>query len=432
MNLGTMRKLDRWLGVPLCSALTALRAMRWLRGARSSRPVQRILLVKLAEQGSTVLAASAIHRATELVGPANVYMLVFQENRFIVDMLGMIPPENVITIRTKGIVQTLANTLAALRRVRRLKMDAAVDMEFFARSTAAISYLSGARMRIGFHAFQGEGPYRGNLMTHRLRFNPHMHAAQTFRMLVDAIEQPAAPLPTTSMRVNNAIEPPPQFVPGEAERARVSALLREGSGRVEVGPVVLLNANCSDMIPLRAWPRERYVDLARRLLSERQDLIIGLTGGPGEAQQVQRLADDIGSERCVMLAGRTSLRELLVLYSLADVLVTNDSGPAHFATMTPIDIVVLFGPEHPALFAPQGPRSHVIWAGLTCSPCVSALNNRHSVCTNNLCMQSIGVEQVHERVLSILRARSAGSVAAATTEWKYAPHTTQLRVLQST
>ena len=399
-------------------------------GTPRPRPVRRILFVKLAEQGSTVLAASALRRAEQLVGREHLFILVFEENRFIIDMLGIILPENVITIQTKGVLPTLRNTLGAVRRVRKLKVDAAIDLEFFARSTAALSYLSGAQTRVGFHAFQGEGPYRGNLMTHRLRFNPHMHAAQTFRTLVDAIEQPAKPLPTSPLRVPDADEPPPQFVPSELELARVTALLPHGSGART--PLVLLNANCSDMIPLRAWPRERYVDLAQRLLAARPDVIIGLTGGPGEATQVQQLADEIASDRCVMLAGRTSLRELLVLYSLADVLVTNDSGPAHFATMTPIDIVVLFGPEHPSLFAPRGPRSHVMWAGLACSPCVSALNNRNSICRNNLCMQAIETQQVLEQVLSIVRSRAANDGAATTTEWKYAPHTTQLRVLNAT
>src|SRR5204863_1203628 len=105
-----------------------------------------------------------------------------------------------------------------------------------------------------------------------------------------------------------------------------------------------------------------------------------------------------GSSRCVSFAGKTSLRELLVLYTLAKVLVTNDSGPAHFATLTPIRVVTLFGPETPALFAARTPRNSVLWAGIVCSPCVNAYNNRCSPCRNNLCMQDITVEQVFAAV----------------------------------
>jgi ADP-heptose:LPS heptosyltransferase len=86
------------------------------------------------------------------------------------------------------------------------------------------------------------------------------------------------------------------------------------------------------------------------------------------------------------------------------VLVTNDSGPAHFATLTPIDVVTLFGPETPALFAARTPRNHVLWAGIACSPCVSAFNNRLSRCRNNLCMQRISVDQVFAATLAACAA----------------------------
>src|SRR5581483_5047626 len=116
---------------------------------------------------------------------------------------------------------------------------------------------------------------------------------------------------------------------------------------------------------------------------------------------------------CVSLAGRTSLRQLLVLCALADVLVSNDSGPAHFATLTDVDVVVLFGPETPVLFASPSPRTHVLWAGLACSPCVNAFNDRVSPCTNNLCMQALTVEQVGRAVGRCLEGRRPADVPAA-------------------
>ena len=105
------------------------------------------------------------------------------------------------------------------------------------------------------------------------------------------------------------------------------------------------------------------------------------------------------------LAGKTTLRQLLVLYARSEILVTNDSGPAHFASMTPIHVVTLFGPETPALFAARSPNASVLWSGIACSPCVNAYNNRQSVCRNNLCMQAISVDQVFAKVSAIYEAR---------------------------
>jgi ADP-heptose:LPS heptosyltransferase len=89
----------------------------------------------------------------------------------------------------------------------------------------------------------------------------------------------------------------------------------------------------------------------------------------------------------------------------SEILVTNDSGPAHFASLTPIHVVTLFGPETPALFAARSQSTTALWAGIACSPCVSAYNNRQSVCRNNLCMQAISVDDVFEKVIRIYDSR---------------------------
>ena len=81
---------------------------------------------------------------------------------------------------------------------------------------------------------------------------------------------------------------------------------------------------------------------------------------------------------------------------MADVLVTNDSGPGHFSSMTDITSIVLFGPETPDVFGPLGPHTHVVRSNLACSPCVNVYNHRFSPCTNNVCMQQIEVDEVYQ------------------------------------
>jgi len=68
-------------------------------------------------------------------------------------------------------------------------------MEFFARSSAIFTYLSETSQRVGFHSFAGEGPARGDLMTHRLIYNPHFHMARIFLMMVEALNHPADSYP---------------------------------------------------------------------------------------------------------------------------------------------------------------------------------------------------------------------------------------------
>ena len=392
MIVATLQRVDRWLGIPLCFVLTCLRGLLGRSALPASAPSRNILLVKLAEQGSTVLAYPALRRAVDLVGRENVYFITFEDNRFILDVLDVVPAANVITVSFDTFPTLLRGVFGAIGRLRRLKLDAAIDMEFFSRGSAALTFLSGARRRVGFHAFFGAGPYRGNLMTHRLLYNPHLHTSQTFQTLVEALRCDPAALPACGLTPPPASHEPPQFAPRPAELAEVKGIVRDGTGGLP--PLILLNPNAGDLLPLRRWPSDRYVELAKRLLARFPEAWIGFTGAPGEAPATTGMARAAGSPRCVSFAGKTTLRQLLVLYTLADVLVTNDSGPAHFATVTPIRVVTLFGPETPALYAARSPRNSALWAGIICSPCVNAYNNRQSPCRNNLCLQAITVEQV--------------------------------------
>jgi ADP-heptose:LPS heptosyltransferase len=387
--------IDRWIGMLVCGILSLIRRLSGLPATGNvARKPTRILFVKFAEQGSTVLAYHAIRRAIEMVGRENVYFLVFQENRFILDVMHLIPEQNVVTVGHKNIVDAGFQALRALKRIRELQIDAAIDLEFFSRSSAALTYLSGAGSRVGFHTFFGEGPYRGDLMTHRLLYNPYIHTSQNFQLMVEALEQAPERLPTFGGKIPAEDAVSPQFVASPDVEQEVRAIIRRVSGQPGEPSLILLNPNASDLLPLRKWPTDRYIDLGRRLLERFNDVCVGMTGAPDEAESIARVAAQVGSPRCFSFAGKTTLAQLLVLYTLAEVLITNDSGPAHFASMTPITVITLFGPETPSLFRALTPRAIPIYMQLPCSPCVNAYNNRQSPCRDNICMKSITVDHV--------------------------------------
>jgi len=407
MTPETIRIIDRWAGWLICACLTL-----WRRSlgflfpeATSGGPVKSVLFVKLIEQGATVLAADAIARAAEKAGRNNLYFCVFEENRPILDILDLLPPENIYTLRRGNFLQFLGDTLRFLSVIRGKRIDAAVDMEFFARASAILTYLTGARRRVGLHRFTGELPYRGDLMTHRVSYNPYLHAAVAYRQLVDALEEDDDELPM-SKSVPSPLPDPPRFVPTAEEKRAIRDLLGAGTEADGQGPIVLLNPNASDMLPLRKWPLERFAELGGEILRRYPQARLVVTGAPSEAGSAEALCREIGSERVKSLAGRTSMRGLITLYTLADLLVTNDSGPAHFASLTDIDTVVLYGPETPRLFGPLGGRARIVYTKLACSPCVSVFNHRFSLCRNNRCMQAISVPEVFREVEKCLELRA--------------------------
>ena len=182
-------------------------------------------------------------------------------------------------------------------------------------------------------------------------------------------------------------------------------ILEKLAGRPVDGPILLVNPNASDLLPLRKWSTDRFIELSQRLLKDEPEALLVITGAPSERDTADLVARSIATDRCISIAGHTTLRQLMVLYTIAEVLVTNDSGPGHFSSMTAVDSVVLFGPETPALFGPLGRNTHVVWANLSCSPCVNAINHRFSPCNDNVCMQAITVDAVHSTVSDLMRRR---------------------------
>jgi len=410
MKVSTMRRVDAWIGVPLCLFVSSLRKVLRLffkPGIPAGRP-NSILIIKLSELGALVTLGSAMRSMTELVGRGNLYFLTFGESRGLLEILDFVPRENVFILRTESLTQLVRCALSSLRQIRGKRIECSVDLDFFSRATALLGWLSGCRRRVGCHAYFGEGPYRGDLLTHRAKFNSHVHISQMFEIMARAVERPAGDFPRIPFVPSPAEASRERFRSAGIELASVRRMLAE-AGAGSQNPLFILNSNISDRdaVPLRKWPDECYVDLAKLILAGVPDSFVLLTGSPKEAQTIARLEASIGAARCRSVAGKTTLRELLTLYGESAMIITNDSGPAHFATLTDIDVVVLFGPETPLLWRPLGDRVTVLYRGLACSPCFTVYNGRQTMCRRNACMDFTPAEvyEVVQRRLAARRAR---------------------------
>ena len=168
---------------------------------------------------------------------------------------------------------------------------------------------------------------------------------------------------------------------------------------------VLLNPNSSKIMPLRRWPIESYAALAQRLIADGETAVL-ITGSSEETAESGFICAQVARAEVIDLAGYTSMPELICLYHLSALLISNDSGPAHFSALAGIPTIIFFGPETPDLYGSLNPNAHHIYKHLQCSPCSTAYNQRRSPCRNNVCMQSITVDEVHRKALDILGAFS--------------------------
>ncbi|MBF0108926.1 MAG: glycosyltransferase family 9 protein [Magnetococcales bacterium] len=402
MHPDLMRSIDRWLGSLLC-----LVASLWRRRHRPlpTEAPGRILLICIAETGALVLAHPALHWLRQRHPGAELYFLSFKGSQGILNLLGFNQERHRILLRSSPLPLFILDTLKAIVQMRRLKLDATINLEVHTRFSTLLAFSSGARRRVGFHRFFEEGHYMGRLLTHEVIYNPHQHITRSYLSLAMALEEE----PRDDPLVKRVIEDLP------LERLRIQRSAREQQAMwallqrlypslTKTHRLVILNANASDLIPARRWASENFVELGKRLLADDNNLLILLTGSPGERPPLEHLRQRIGDSRVVNMAGETTLESLIDLYSLCHLMVTNDSGPVHFSSVTELPLVALFGPETPRLFGPSSPHARVIHHPLACSPCVSVYNQKRSPCTDNRCMQMITVDEVHQAARALLDA----------------------------
>lgn len=401
MKVDTMRKIDYYLGIPLCVITSVFtKVLDWLRPAAGTP--SKVLFVELSEMGSTILADPAMKKTRHELN-AELFFVIFSKNKPSLDLLNTIPEQNIFTLREEKLGLLIWDSLRFIVWCRRNKIDATVDLELFSRVSALLTAASLAPRRVGFHNFHGEGLYRGHLLTHKVSYNPHLHIAKNFIALIHALplnqdEQPFSKvlIPDSAIQLDQVQFDDAQLAP---VRAKISALYPDYE---TMSPkLVLINPNASELLPQRRWPKANFEALIQRLLAAHEDIVILITGAPAEFDEAETLKNKVAHPRCINFAGQLKLQQMPMLYTLSELMVTNDSGPGHFSAITPLKTFVLFGPETPKLYGSLG-NSTPIFAGLACSPCVSAANHRKTPCNNPVCMDAIDVDWVYREVTAYL------------------------------
>ena len=398
-----MRKIDYWLGIPICFFLTILYKLQRLIGLKNPRYNEKprnVLFIELAEMGSTVLSYPAMKKLKSIYPNANIYFLLFEHISESAEII-KISKENIFTIDSRNVFTLAFDTLKFMIDVRRKKIDTTLNLEMFARYSAILSYLSGARKRVGFHRYRQEGLYIGDFLTHKVTYNPHIHTAQSFVALVESLQAPKGQIPLVKVPIEKKLEIP-KIISDKKAKEKMWNILKEINPDIDSSKkLVLVNPNASKLISIRKWPLENYARLVQKLLQDK-NVYVALTGVASEKPDAQYICEYTKNSRVMDLTGKTTLREFLDLFNIAKIFITNDSGPAHFASLTSIHIVVFFGPETPKLYKPLTDNCTVMYSNYACSPCVSAYNQRLSPCDNNLCLKSIEVEQAYNAICKIL------------------------------
>jgi ADP-heptose:LPS heptosyltransferase len=398
MDINLQRKIDRIVGSVICRVLSLLNFQKQ-SSMRKTRDINKVLVILLSEMGSLVLAYPLFLRLKKLHPNASINVLVFKKNREILELTKVVDPDNIITIDDSSLFYFAKSTFAALRQIRREKIDAAIDCELFARVSSILSFLSGARIRVGFHPHTQEGLYRGNFINRPVMYNPYYHISQQFITLAEAINSESVPSGKRLVSDRPLEVPDIKIEPAMIDEYKKQLLTHFPA--INVKKLVLLYPS-GGLLAIRAWPLEHYCKVAQQLIH--RGYAVGIIGMKEDKGIAQHILDHCKSRNCIDLTGYTkSIWELMLLFNIASLLITNDGGPGQFSAMTPIKTIIFFGPETGSLYRSHNRNTVVFQTHLSCSPCVTAYNHRKSPCDgDNQCLKLISPERVIDKAFDIL------------------------------
>ena len=147
--------------------------------------------------------------------------------------------------------------------------------------------------------------------------------------------------------------------------------------------------------PAKRWLPERFADVAMRIAAVR-DVKWVLFGTKADAANANIIADAVG-DRCENRIGQTTIEELIAELGRCQLLLTNDTGTMHLATLLGVPVVAVFGSTEHRLTGPLGDGNVVVRHHVECSPCFL-----RECPIDFRCMHAVGSEEVAAKVLATL------------------------------
>jgi heptosyltransferase II len=300
-----------------------------------------------------------------------------------------------IFLDSKSVDEVLTQTQSGLSSVfgnardwRARKFDLAILFQN-AFAAAATAFLAGVPRRVGYATDR-----RGWLLTTPLplpSWKDERHESFYYLNIIAELDRSLFGTSTV-----NTADPVFDLTVSDERKRNAATSLAKHSELINK-PLAIL---CPGSVNSRAkrWPAERYAELVDQMIE--QGMAVALIGSPGElevSQEVARLAQ----APPVVLTGQTSVAEAVAIISIADVLVTNDTGPAHIAAGVQTPAVVIFGPTNPLTTYPLSPRAEIIRQPPDCAPCML-----RDCPIDHRCMTAISAEQVLARAVARMHDRN--------------------------
>jgi heptosyltransferase-2 len=269
---------------------------------------------------------------------------------------------------------------------RKERFDLVLNLEPWANFSEVMTYIMTGGARVGFTA-----PIRRSLFNIRVPFREDEHISKSFFRIL----YPFGVLLPAEFRLV------PAYYSEEDKRQALQILQQNGFR--DDDSLIVINVNASSVADARRWSSTNFAALADRIHNGLPKVKLLFIGALSERPRVQEVVDKC---KCspVNLAGKTSLKQVIAILDLADIFITNDSGPMHLAVSLNTPTIALFGPESPMRYGPLGDKHLAIYKNHDCSPCITFAQAKKVKCRQNLkCIEDITVDEVLEGVITLYR-----------------------------
>lgn len=385
MNWKLIRIIDTFLGIPIIRLLMLLSPPQkgsWRQ--KTNLMPKRILLIKFWGIGNLFMLLPAIHALRATLPNSDVDFLTLESNRDALAMTGAVNDIATIDTRTPYVFLKTWRRVTAQLRLRRY--DLIIDFEQFARFSALLTHQIKSSRSIGFAT---SGQHRHRLYTDSVPYDNDIHITRSFYALV---EKAGVTLPFSPSITLPAVEKL------KTKGSRILANLNIAASF----PVAVMHIGTSDNFRERRWPPHSYAALAE-LLSEQYGMRVILTGLPDEAFLIAETMQYLTSaEKIIDLGGRLSFEDYFALITAADLVISADTAAVHMASAVNTPVVGLYGPNSPDLYGPWGKSGLALYAGFSCSPCITNFNSKINTCRHpdgrGACMKALTVEETFAEI----------------------------------
>lgn len=343
---------DRYIGSFVCFIFSFFNLFR---RTPKDRTIKKILVIELFEMGASLMAYPSLRYIKKALPLAEIYVLCLDNVREAWLIPGTLPLQNVFGIDNSSFWCLGWSTLKQTRALSKQNIDLIIDFELFTRISAIISFLVRAKFKAGFYRYKFEGLYRGTFYDVKCAFNQNMHIARNFL----ALTKSAVHLSRKYYNYDGPIPVEEIVVPTYRSRLDVAMIMkkkiRDLFPEYTDQPIILVAPTVGYDLPSRDYPKDQYVEVIKSLLTLHKSGLVLLVGTSSHGPIAEYIHEHVNSDRCINFRHNTStLAELMELFLLSDLLISNDSGSPHFASMTPLKCLVLFGPETPYMYGPLG------------------------------------------------------------------------------